>query len=82
MNIFHIQSEMNLLQFGKTMKILQEIYCVFTQNREFLDYVSVAVDSFIIEHTQENKIKHFGIVCLNNIIDIATCHQPIIEEIT
>jgi hypothetical protein len=43
---------------------------------------SVAVDSFIIEHTQENKIKHFGIVCLNNIIDIATCRELIIEEIT
>jgi hypothetical protein len=35
MNIFHIQSEMNLLQFGITMKILQEICYAFTQNRDF-----------------------------------------------
>ncbi len=63
-------------------------YEVFTGNlfrlyskSRFLDYVSVAVDSFIIEHTQENEIKYFGIICLNNIIDIATCNEPTIEEI-
>jgi hypothetical protein len=56
------------------------LFRIYSKSR-FLDYTKVAVYMFIVENTQEDKVKHFGILCLNNIIDIATCQEIKIEEI-
>ncbi len=56
------------------------LFRIYSKSR-FLDYINIAVEMFIVKHTQEDKIKHFGILCLNNIIDIATCQELQIEEI-
>src|SRR5687768_719731 len=45
-------------------KFTGNLFCVYSKSR-FLDYISVAVHMFIVENTQENKIIHFGIFCLN-----------------
>ena len=48
---------------------------------KFLDYVSASVNTWLVEQLRERAHSHIGIVCLNHVIDIAVCEEPIIEEI-
>lgn len=47
----------------------------------FLDYVTTSATIGYAEEIFESKNKHFEIICLNHIIDIASCKKPLIEEI-
>lgn len=61
-------------------KFSGNLFRLYSKSR-FLDYLPIAVELFIVENTQENEVRHYGLVCLNNIIDVATCYEPLIEEI-
>ncbi len=61
-------------------KFSGNLFRIYSKSR-FLDYLPNAVELFIIENTQEDKIQHYGILCLNNIIDIVTCQKPTIEQL-
>ena len=48
---------------------------------KFLDYVSASVNTWLVEQIKERAHSHIGIVCLNHVIDVAVCDDPIIDEI-
>lgn len=47
----------------------------------FLDYMSKAAIVGTAEDICESSCKHYEIVSLNQIIDVATCYEPVIEVI-
>lgn len=55
---------------------------VFSRSR-FLDYLRNAVNPFLVEHsTEAGRMQHFGLIGEDHIVDIATCRQFEIDEIT
>lgn len=47
----------------------------------FLDYVSTSATIGYAEDIFESKNQHFEIICLNHIIDVASCKEPLIEKL-
>lgn len=48
----------------------------------FLDYLSSSTNLWIVEQTQGAMPKHFGAICLDYLIDVASCVEPKIELIS
>ena len=53
------------------------------EKSKLLDYVNSVIDiPLAIDMQRKNKLQHYGIYTLNNIIDVITFHEPIIEKVT
>ncbi len=53
------------------------VFRVYTKSK-FIDYVRASTESFLVENVV-GVYKHYEIVCQNQIIDVASSHEPKIE---
>jgi len=55
---------------------------ILFERSKLLEYVSDAIDVYTAMHMEgENKLRHYGIYTLNNIIDVVTFFEPIVEKV-
>ena len=56
---------------------------ILFEKSKLLDYVNEVMDVPAAMHMQHgNKLQHYGIYTLNNIIDVVTLHEPVIEKVS
>ncbi len=56
-------------------------FIIFEKSR-LLDMLPVITDCQILADTLPGEWKHYGIYCLNHIIDVISCNEPIITRIS
>ena len=55
---------------------------ILFEKSKLLDYVNGVMDVPVVTHMQHgSKLQHYGIYTLNNIIDVITFHEPVIEKV-
>jgi hypothetical protein len=66
----------SFVQIDKEEEWVGKLFCTFTKSK-FLDYVRTAT---FASDDYPGRLLHYGINCLNHIVDVVTIKQPIIRQ--